>query len=557
MGVIVPQLGAYVQVSVQPSADTSGATDIAAINAVLALGGLCQLKPGALYYVNQSLKFVVDNTELNIPAGTEIRYTAAVAGITLGNGTGGTGGNAAGGTATGSRIKHLAISGLGTLNGNGIATIGIVSAFCKDVTFGDMVKVTGFTGNALELCNYTAGTRGGDFGFRGQLKIQNCGGYGIYGHGDNNDIDLWAWIENCGQNARKDTGCGVTSGSTTVTDTAIVAGDQGKRVSGPGIPSLTYVGTVTAGTSFLLSSSPTSQVNVNATATATTTICVGSAGGVLFDQDNWSGSSGVHVRGPIQNNSGHAFEFYAGTTAWSVDVQYAELGTAAATESGNPTAELSNWRFVYLGAGAQVGDGEIRVGNCSTQSGTATYAVEGATAPKALTLSGAWPIGVGSGFATGIYTGSTPTVGWWGPNFAQGVAQDPPAGWFGAGANTWVVGALNLSGHIVSGGTAPTYAAGANAGTGASAVGAGNDVAGTITVTGGTSSAAGQQANVQFRTAYPAGFPRAIVVTPLNANAAALTGQYVEIAAGGGQFYIHGSALSSNQTYQWAYACVG
>jgi len=58
----------------------------------------------------------------------------------------------------------------------------------------------------------------------------------------------------------------VTSGSDSVADTSILASDQGKTVTGTGIPTGTYVGSVTTGTGFLLSSSTTSQVNVNATA---------------------------------------------------------------------------------------------------------------------------------------------------------------------------------------------------------------------------------------------------------------------------------------------------
>ena len=61
----------------------------------------------------------------------------------------------------------------------------------------------------------------------------------------------------------------VTSGSDSVADSSIAAADQGKEVTGTGIPAGTYVGTVTPGTSFLLSSSQTSQVNVNATANGT------------------------------------------------------------------------------------------------------------------------------------------------------------------------------------------------------------------------------------------------------------------------------------------------
>lgn len=61
----------------------------------------------------------------------------------------------------------------------------------------------------------------------------------------------------------------VTSGSDSVADPAVVATDLGKLVTGTGIPASTYVGTVTVGTSFLLSSSPTSQSNVNATSNGT------------------------------------------------------------------------------------------------------------------------------------------------------------------------------------------------------------------------------------------------------------------------------------------------
>lgn len=68
-----------------------------------------------------------------------------------------------------------------------------------------------------------------------------------------------------------------TNGSDSVTAADIQAIDQGEPVTGTGIPANTYVGTVTAGSSFLLSSSKTSQVNVNATATATITATVGNA----------------------------------------------------------------------------------------------------------------------------------------------------------------------------------------------------------------------------------------------------------------------------------------
>jgi hypothetical protein len=64
----------------------------------------------------------------------------------------------------------------------------------------------------------------------------------------------------------------VTSGSATVADTSILAGDTGETITGTGIPANTFVGTVTAGSSFLLSSSATSQVNVNATASGSSVV---------------------------------------------------------------------------------------------------------------------------------------------------------------------------------------------------------------------------------------------------------------------------------------------
>ena len=74
---------------------------------------------------------------------------------------------------------------------------------------------------------------------------------------------------------RTDASCGTTSGSDSVTDASIVAGDYGSAVIGPGIPAGTYVGTVTAGVSFLLSSTSGSQTNVNATATGTVSLQIG------------------------------------------------------------------------------------------------------------------------------------------------------------------------------------------------------------------------------------------------------------------------------------------
>ena len=66
-------------------------------------------------------------------------------------------------------------------------------------------------------------------------------------------------------NTRTDTAV-VTSSSATVADTSILTADYGRAVTGVGVPAGTYVGTVTNGVSFLLSSTSGSQNNVNATA---------------------------------------------------------------------------------------------------------------------------------------------------------------------------------------------------------------------------------------------------------------------------------------------------
>jgi hypothetical protein len=65
-----------------------------------------------------------------------------------------------------------------------------------------------------------------------------------------------------------------TSGSPTITDASITTADQGRLVTGTGIPNNSYVGTVTAGVSFLLSSSTSAQVNANASASGSITATI-------------------------------------------------------------------------------------------------------------------------------------------------------------------------------------------------------------------------------------------------------------------------------------------
>jgi hypothetical protein len=118
--------------------------------------------------------------------------------------------------------------------------------------------------------------------------------------------------------SRTDAGCGTTSGSATVTDTAIAAADFGKAVTGAGIPANTFVGTVTASTSFLLSSSPTSQVNVNATATASVSLTIANGyarEAIVNNTTNWPVPTQTGAA-PSQVANGVAVSFPTSTAAW-------------------------------------------------------------------------------------------------------------------------------------------------------------------------------------------------------------------------------------------------
>lgn len=96
--------------------------------------------------------------------------------------------------------------------------------------------------------------------------------------------------------ARLDTAAG-TKASATITDSNIQAGDAGKPVTGKSIPANTFVGTVTPGASFLLSSSATSQVNVKPTG-AVTSVAIGGY------QTNAASISGNYVQQSYGTASG-------------------------------------------------------------------------------------------------------------------------------------------------------------------------------------------------------------------------------------------------------------
>jgi hypothetical protein len=79
-------------------------------------------------------------------------------------------------------------------------------------------------------------------------------------------------------------------------------------------------------------------------------------------------------------------------------------------------------------------------------------------------------------------------------------------------------GTLTVNGHIITGGSTPTIAAGTGAGTGPTVSISGNDTSGTITITTGTSPTAGTLATVTFGSTYGSA-PR-VTFTPDNGSAA-------------------------------------
>lgn len=117
-------------------------------------------------------------------------------------------------------------------------------------------------------------------------RVDNHGYYGAMSYLWNNqdalnsatylqgcDVLIWQFGLNESVQARVDASVGTTNGSSTVTDSSITVGDVGKLVSGTGIPAFSYVGAVTAGTSFKLTNID-GTVPVTATATGTISLTI-------------------------------------------------------------------------------------------------------------------------------------------------------------------------------------------------------------------------------------------------------------------------------------------
>lgn len=135
-------------------------------------------------------------------------------------------------------------------------------------------------------------------------------------------------------------------------------------------------------------------------------------------------------------------------------------------------------------------------------------------------------------------------------------------GLYSAGANSSFV-ATDTGGHVVSGGTAPGIAAGTGAGTLPTVSISGTDLRGTITITTGTGPAASATvATITFNNAFAA-VPGAVIITPAEPNAAALTGNaavWEDVAsrlAASFVLKVGSGGLQATTTYKFSYWIIG
>ncbi|HEV8189515.1 MAG TPA: hypothetical protein VGP83_17300 [Pyrinomonadaceae bacterium] len=150
-------------------------------------------------------------------------------------------------------------------------------------------------------------------------------------------------------------------------------------------------------------------------------------------------------------------------------------------------------------------------------------------------------------------------------NATQGFTLCPQSG-SASGLRIDNAGNLTITGHIISGGVAPTIAIAAGAGSGASCTISGTDSAGIITLTTGTGpTAAVTQLTVTFHTAYGSSPLPLVMLSPgltngtytIATTSLAPTQQpWVSLSGTAFQLVANSSALAASTTYQWQYLII-
>lgn len=176
--------------------------------------------------------------------------------------------------------------------------------------------------------------------------------------------------------ARTDSGCTITSGSTTILDGACTAADAGSPVTGPGIPAgATATTPITAGTSFTLSAPATSTITGSAylalggtqapIAPNWITIQGGNAGGNSLTMPN-----GIHVRSGSQISVSNMT--LTGASAHT-------SGASSYTAGGNPS-----YSSIVLDAAVT---GPITINGC-VFSGNCYYCIDSAVTSGQVVIDG-------------------------------------------------------------------------------------------------------------------------------------------------------------------------
>lgn len=142
-----------------------------------------------------------------------------------------------------------------------------------------------------------------------------------------------------------------TASSPVVNDPAITTALQGQPVTGTGIPALSYIGTVIANTSFRLSASPNSQVDVSATANGTVTATIAPAVSfIAHDRIVSYLLDAVDASTSTFPGAGLKIRVGVGTTSFSVPAP-PSAPTSFALSSTTPTSASFTW---VPGSGAGV-----------------------------------------------------------------------------------------------------------------------------------------------------------------------------------------------------------